>query len=403
MPPKIESSKSLQKTMMGNLFKKSKNCEKRKKSTTLYELVADHQNFHGWDAVYNRILSHPQEVNERGLESGWYPLQHACYNNPKYPIEPPPANIIKAFLDTSKRMIALSSIDNFHNPPSLSETGPRSRKRHAGKAGPTCAILEACRNPMILKEALEALLLPAEEDFFIRHAHRDFYQIMDRQHVHHPHYEAGIVERGITSNPILNLEVGVCYAKIANQKGVRWANGLSFMMTTINYHAGKVFSPEYPSPSDILYEILSETIILRRHWKEGLKEMFQFCFSKFHTLRRKTDILQLCVEHQFDCDYEAFEYIQSETLHLMRNGNDDEWRLKKYLLLLGANGDVDWNRLHPLINGPNSLLKYEEDAGLLLAELFCAKSCSTNRNAFTLTYLILRQHVFLIMENTFER
>ena len=399
MPHKMMLTKKLS---IGNLFKKkSKKRENRKKCTTLYELVADHQNFLGWDAVYTRILSHPQEVNERDLESGWYPLQHACYNNPKYTIEPPPANIIKAFLDTSKRMITLSSVDHFHNPPSLlSESGPRSRKSHAGEAGPTCAILEACRNPMILKESLEALLLPADKEYFNRHAHRDFYQIMDRQHVYHPHYEAGIVERG---NAILNLEVGVCYAKIANQKGVGWANGLSFMMITINNHAGKVFSPEYPSPSDILYEFLSEMIISRRHWKEGLKEIFQFCFSKFHTLKRKTDILQLCVENQFDCNYEAFAYIESETLYLIRKGNDTEWRLKKYLLLLGANGDVDWNRLHPLINGPNSLLKYEEDAGLLLAELCCAKSLSTNRNALTLTYLLLRQHVFLIMESNFVR
>jgi hypothetical protein len=292
----------------------------RNEEPTLFELVADHRNFKGWNAVYQRVLSHPDEVRVR--HSGWYPLEHACYNHPDYAVEPAPENVVKAFI----------AID------------PQSA---------FWAILEACRNPLTLEKSLEALLLAADKQYFDIHAERDFNQIVD----------------------LNNVELEVCYVKIANRKGLGWENGLQLMMTTI--HADT--APSLP----IIGDILSVSIELKRQWNDGLRQIFTFAFSKLES-ERKIDILRQCVGKKWACDEDAFKYILAESWDLMRDN-----RAKRYLLIMGINSG-NWEHLHQLLRASQSFLE-DEEGRPLLRNLFYNASVSSKRFSLSLVFYLLRE------------
>ncbi len=306
--------------------------EEIRSSPTLYELVADHQNFKGWDAVYQRIQSHPEEV--RIPRRGWYPLQHAFYNHPDFPIPPVPVKVVQLFIDKGGGFEAYPIFD-------------------------VCPIIEACRNPFTLALSLETLLLDAKTEYLNIYAERDFNQLLELK-----------VDR---------FDLLVTFAKVASRKGVLWENGLLYIITVIQH---KTFSPFSP----LIDEFLISSLTSIKEWEDGLDLIFKMVYERFNR-DKQIELLRQWAEEEMVWHCWAFKYFMSEFWELF--SEDDE--TKKHLLVIGAKSNVHWQDLHNLLCASQFL--FEGEDGKLLLQSLLYNACSSRHEVIPLTvvYHLLRE------------
>lgn len=280
------------------------------KNTNLISLVGEYRTFQGWGVVKERILRHPEEIQQKS-PSGWMPLQYAFYHHPDYQRDPIPPDLVVKFLDVY----------------------PQCAK---------FAILEACRNPTTITSSLENLLNAVDKNYFNTYAERDFHHLRKGQNLDlQATYLKVAVQKKIDWNGALEymwIEEVYLYnstlidvVQSALRINMEWSGGLETIMRSCMFHL---------QPDEILI-VLQEAI--RSEWKcvHGCEYILRTreCFLDNHGA--KITLLHLCLNQEVTLDKMEFRSFLETCLDILEQEQNQKILSKLfYYAVTSVHGDL---------------------------------------------------------------